>query len=369
MASTNASTAGVTASLVGACVFGIGRTITNIRSPAKRLNFCSVNYLQLILPDFSLIICGYLICRYTKLDRTVWGQVDSLVYFFLFPVLLFQSITRYPLQLDAASTFIMSGISLAICGIALAYSVPHWPFIKKYIDSRDHAGSAQVGFRFNSFIALAVSQKLLGDNGLAYTAILIGICVPIFNIAAVWPMAKHGQQKFGQELLRNPLIWGTTAGLLANVVGFTVPDWMAPSVSRVGQAGLVLGLMAAGAGMQLSALPRAKVLAISMLTIRHFAMPVVAFIMAKIWGWTAYRPQPCCYFLHCQQHRPATFWPPVWATTDPTFRAWSRHPPHSRWSACPSPCHFWPTPSKTSERRACARAAVSRSLAARASCI
>jgi malonate transporter and related proteins len=186
--------------------------------------------------------------------------------------------------LDAASTFIMSGISLAICGIALAYSVPHWPFIKKYIDSRDHAGSAQVGFRFNSFIALAVSQKLLGDNGLAYTAILIGICVPIFNIAAVWPMAKHGQQKFGQELLRNPLIWGTTAGLLANVVGFTVPDWMAPSVSRVGQAGLVLGLMAAGAGMQLSALPRAKVLAISMLTIRHFAMPVVAFIMAKIWG-------------------------------------------------------------------------------------
>jgi malonate transporter len=243
-----------------------------------------VNYLQLILPDFSLIICGYLICRYTKLDRTVWGQVDSLVYFFLFPVLLFQSITRYPLQLDAASTFIMSGISLAICGIALAYSVPHWPFIKKYIDSRDHAGSAQVGFRFNSFIALAVSQKLLGDNGLAYTAILIGICVPIFNIAAVWPMAKHGQQKFGQELLRNPLIWGTTAGLLANVVGFTVPDWMAPSVSRVGQAGLVLGLMAAGAGMQLSALPRAKVLAISMLTIRHFAMPVVAFIMAKIWG-------------------------------------------------------------------------------------
>jgi len=298
-----------------------------------------VNYLQLILPDFSLIICGYLICRYTKLDRTVWGQVDSLVYFFLFPVLLFQSITRYPLALDAASQFMMAGVSLAICGIALAYSVPHWPFVKKYIDPRDHAGSAQVGFRFNSFIALAVSQKLLGDNGLAYTAILIGVSVPIFNIAAVWPMAKHSQQHFGRELIRNPLIWGTSAGLLANIAGFTVPDWMAPSVTRVGQAGLVLGLMAAGAGMQLSALPRAKaliwgtsagllaniagftvpdwmapsvtrvgqaglvlglmaagagmqlsalprakVLAASMLSVRHFAMPVVAFIMAKMWG-------------------------------------------------------------------------------------
>ena len=262
----------------------MARTITNINQPAKRLNLPAVNYLQLILPDFSLIICGYLICRYTKLDRTVWGQVDSLVYFFLFPVLLFQSITRYPLALDAASQFMMAGVSLAICGIALAYSVPYWPFVKKYIDPRDHAGSAQIGFRFNSFIALAVSQKLLGDNGLAYMAILIGVSVPIFNIAAVWPMAKHSQQHFGRELIRNPLIWGTTAGLLANIAGFTVPDWMAPSVTRVGQAGLVLGLMAAGAGMQLSALPRAKVLAASMLSVRHFAMPVVAFIMAKMWG-------------------------------------------------------------------------------------
>jgi len=262
----------------------MARTITNINQPAKRLNLPAVKYLQLILPDFSLIICGYLICRYTKLDRTVWGQVDSLVYFFLFPVLLFQSITRYPLALDAASQFMMAGVSLAICGIALAYSVPYWPFVKKYIDPRDHAGSAQIGFRFNSFIALAVSQKLLGDNGLAYMAILIGVSVPIFNIAAVWPMAKHGQQHFGRELIRNPLIWGTTAGLLANIAGFTVPDWMAPSVTRVGQAGLVLGLMAAGAGMQLSALPRAKVLAASMLSVRHFAMPVVAFIMAKMWG-------------------------------------------------------------------------------------
>lgn len=279
-----ASISDVEVSRSGGGFWRMARTITNINQPAKRLNLPAVNYLQLILPDFSLIICGYLICRYTKLDRTVWGQVDSLVYFFLFPVLLFQSITRYPLALDAASQFMMAGVSLAICGIALAYSVPYWPFVKKYIDPRDHAGSAQIGFRFNSFIALAVSQKLLGDNGLAYMAILIGVSVPIFNIAAVWPMAKHSQQHFGRELIRNPLIWGTTAGLLANIAGFTVPDWMAPSVTRVGQAGLVLGLMAAGAGMQLSALPRAKVLAASMLSVRHFAMPVVAFIMAKMWG-------------------------------------------------------------------------------------
>ena len=38
-----------------------------------------MNYAQLLFPDFSLILCGYLVCRYTALNRTVWQQVESLV--------------------------------------------------------------------------------------------------------------------------------------------------------------------------------------------------------------------------------------------------------------------------------------------------
>ena len=63
-----------------------------------------MNFAQLLFPDFSLILCGYLICRYTALNRSVWQQVDSLVYLFLFPVLLFRSIVKSPLDLEAASS-------------------------------------------------------------------------------------------------------------------------------------------------------------------------------------------------------------------------------------------------------------------------
>ena len=52
----------------------------------------TVNYAQLLLPDFTLILFGYLVCRYTALNRSVWQPVESLVYYLLFPVLLFQSI-------------------------------------------------------------------------------------------------------------------------------------------------------------------------------------------------------------------------------------------------------------------------------------
>jgi predicted permease len=49
------------------------------------------------------ILVGYLLCRFTALDRPVWQAVERLVYFFLFPVSLLQSIVRTPLDLHAAS--------------------------------------------------------------------------------------------------------------------------------------------------------------------------------------------------------------------------------------------------------------------------
>ncbi|MDB5849572.1 MAG: transporter [Rhodoferax sp.] len=246
-----------------------------------------MNYAQLLFPDFSLILCGYLVCRHTALNRTVWLQVESLTYYFLFPVLLFHSIVKSPLDLAAASRLIAAGVTLGLFGIGLAYALPHLPWLGPRIDRREHAASAQVAFRFNSFIALALADRLAGPAGLLLIAVLIGVCVPIFNVAAIWPMARHAQRGFARELLRNPLIVATASGLLANVLGFRIPVWLEPAVTRIGAASLALGLMAAGAGMQFGPLARAKALAISVLSIRHFILPLAAFTLSRLYGLTA----------------------------------------------------------------------------------
>ncbi|MDD0812770.1 AEC family transporter [Curvibacter sp. RS43] len=240
-----------------------------------------MNYAQLLFPDFSLILCGFLLCRYTALNRTVWQQVESLVYFFLFPVLLFQSIVKSPLNLDAASGLLMAGVLMGLSGIALSYSLPWWPWLGRHVRGREHAASVQVAFRFNSFIALAITDRLAGPQGMLLIAVLIGVCVPIFNIAAVWPMARGGQRGFVGEVLRNPLVIATASGLAANLAGFTVPVWLEPTVSRIGAASLALGLMAAGAGMEIGQLARAKTLAASVLTIRHLVLPLLAWGLAR----------------------------------------------------------------------------------------
>ena len=241
-----------------------------------------MNFAQLLFPDFSLILCGYLVCRYTPLDRTVWHPVEGLVYYFLFPVLLFQSVTRSPLDFGVTSSLLAAGVLMALAAIAMAYALPWVPGLRKVIDRREHAGSAQVAFRFNSFIALALADRLAGAQGLLLIAVLIGVCVPIYNVAAVWPMAHHAQKGLVRELVRNPLIIATASGLAANVLGFSMPGWIEPAVTRIGAASLALGLLAAGAGMQFGSLANAKALAAAVLGIRHFATPLVGIGLARL---------------------------------------------------------------------------------------
>jgi len=239
-----------------------------------------VNYAQLLFPDFSLIACGWMLCRFTPLNRRVWDQVESLVYFFLFPVLLFHSIVRSPLDFTATSSLLTAGVGVGLAGIGLSYALPFVPVLGRHIDRRDHAASAQVAFRFNSFICLALADRVAGPEGLLMISVLIGVCVPIFNIAAVWPMARHAQMGLVRQLVRNPLIIATVGGLLANVLGFRVPSWLEPTLSRLGAASLALGLMAAGAGMQFSTLARGKALALSLLVIRHLLLPLIGWGLA-----------------------------------------------------------------------------------------
>ncbi len=226
----------------------------------------------LLLPDFTLIVLGWLICHHTPLARPVWDSVERLVYFVLFPALLFHSIVRHPLSLASALPLVGTGLAVTGAGIAAAYALKLWPGV----DARLHASGAQTAFRFNSYVALALAERLAGAPGVAWTALLVSVCVPLCNVAAVWPLARHGGHGYLREIARNPLIIATASGLLCSLAGLRLPALVDITLSRVGAAALPLGLMAVGAGLQLGALKEAPRLAAALLSIRHALMPALA---------------------------------------------------------------------------------------------
>jgi malonate transporter and related proteins len=226
----------------------------------------------LLLPDFLLIALGFVLCHRTALDRPVWDAAERLVYYLLFPVLLFNSILKSPLHPGQTLSLAAAAVGVVGSGVLMGYAIGRWPGV----DARLHASGVQTAFRFNSFIALALAEPLGGPQGLAWVALCIALCVPLCNIAAVWPLARHGGHSYGRELLRNPLILSTVAGLIANLAGLRFPDAVATTLQRIGLAALPLGLMAVGAGLRLGGLRAAPGLAAALMSVRHALLPALA---------------------------------------------------------------------------------------------
>ncbi|MBC7730227.1 MAG: AEC family transporter [Microbacteriaceae bacterium] len=231
--------------------------------------------LLLLLPDFALIALGYVICRHTALNRAVWDGAELLVYYLLFPCLLFNAIVRNPIQPGAMAQFGGTGLAIVGTGIVLATALGRLPGVDPLL----HASGAQTAFRFNSYVALALSERLAGAQGVAWQALLMALCVPVCNVAAVWPLARQGGQGYGKELLKNPLIIATVTGLGANLAGLVLPAVVDITLSRIGAAALPLGLMAVGAGLRFGALREAPALAGGLMAIRHGVLPALAIAL------------------------------------------------------------------------------------------
>ncbi len=234
----------------------------------------------LLLPDFLLIVVGFLVCRHTALNREVWSAAERLVYWLLFPVLLFSSIVRSPLAPGETVSLAFGGVAIFGIGLALTVLLRRWPGI----DAHRLASGAQVAFRFNSYVALALAERLGGAQGVAWVALLIALGVPLCNLGAVWSLARHGGHDTLREVLRNPLIIATVTGLVANQAGLVLPGPVQTTLARIGAAALPLGLMAVGAGLQFGGLQQAPKLAATLLAIRHLVLPTVALGLGLLLG-------------------------------------------------------------------------------------
>ena len=217
-----------------------------------------------------------------------WSGLEKLIYFVLFPALLFHAIARTRIDFAAAAPFVASGMA-AMCGGMLLGLLARPMFGTRPTTEGSPGGMVfasqfQCAFRFNSYIGLAVAAKLHGEAGIAAMGILIGAMVPIANLASVWMLARHGQLGVMREIARNPLILGTLAGLLFNLSGAALPELAGQFLARLSEASIALGLLAVGAALKLRGesgnhLPSAFLLGVKLL-----AVPAIAWGAARTLG-------------------------------------------------------------------------------------
>lgn len=234
----------------------------------------------LLIPDFLLILFGFFLNRITDWGRGFWSGLEKLIYFVLFPALLFHSIAKTKIDFVAAAPALKTAVATGLIGMALAYAI-RW-VLKP--EDKIFASGFQLAFRFNSYIGLAIAGRLHGEAGIAAFGIVIGIAVPLCNIAAVWALARHGQANLWKELIQNPLILATVGGVLYSLSGLPLPEFLQNLISRMGAASLACGLLAVGAALQLKDAGRNANVLGYFTAVKLVAMPIAAIFIARELG-------------------------------------------------------------------------------------
>lgn len=234
----------------------------------------------LLLPDFALILLGAMIRRWMHLGDHFWNGVEKLVYFILFPALLVNAILRTELDPGAALPLLATAFTAMFGGMLLALV----PKLFTRMPALTYASMFQCGYRFNSYIALAVAGMLFGSPGIATMGLIVGAAVPFANLASVWMLARHGNVGLWREVARNPLIWATATGFVLNLAGFVPPAPLQSFLGRLADASIALGLITVGAALRLDGSSGVRLFSGWLLAVKLLVLPLIAVGVGSLLG-------------------------------------------------------------------------------------
>ncbi|MGE5098085.1 MAG: AEC family transporter [Betaproteobacteria bacterium] len=239
-----------------------------------------MNAALLILPNFVLILVGLLLARRFDYGRDFWSGLEKLVYYVLFPALLFRSLALAKIDLAQSGWLAAAAWGFTLAGFAL--SLLARPLFG--LDAKLAASASQCGYRFNTYIGLAIAGSLFGTQGVALAAVLLGVMIPLANFLAVALLARHGDRGFLAELARHPLVLSTLLGFAWNALALPLPGFADQTLSLLAQTALPAGLLAVGAAMRIEPGQGAPAAHAWWLAVKLVAVPAIALGFAKAIG-------------------------------------------------------------------------------------
>ncbi|MFN2330020.1 MAG: AEC family transporter, partial [Chromatocurvus sp.] len=142
--------------------------------------------------------------------------------------------------------------------------------------------------RWNTFVALSLAGTLFGVEGLALTAIAAAAMIPTANVISVLGFSQYGAGNIKRhpllDLLQNPLVIACVIGGVINVTDLAIPVIVDRVIETLASAALALGLLVAGAGLDLDALKHTGTRTIVWSLVRLLVLPIMAVGIALMLG-------------------------------------------------------------------------------------
>ena len=244
-------------------------------------------FLYALLPVIAIVSLGHILSVRKWIPTESWRAIERLSYVVLFPALIIRTLANAPFETapwGLAAALILAQLTLGAFGL-LGRFMPNMP--------GPAVGSViQSNVRWNTMIGLSIGSLLFGEQGLALVTIAAAVMIPTANIISVYALISHAENLHGPKpnpfvaLFRNPIVLACILGLALAAANISLPRLLDDSLRILGDAALALGLLAAGAGVDLSALRRAGPRTFGWSLVRLLGLPALAVGFCVLLGVT-----------------------------------------------------------------------------------
>lgn len=238
-----------------------------------------------LIPVIAIVAIGRFMAWRAVIAPDGWRAIERVSYFLLFPALIIRALAHAPF--DSAPW----ALAFALIGAQLLLGLTGLILPGMRARPNPATGSIiQSNVRWNTFVALSIAGTLFGDTGLALVAVAAAAMIPTANILSVLALTRFAELSDGnspnvvRDLAKNPLIIACIIGGALNASGLAPTGVADKTLEIMGQSVIALGLLTAGAGVDLGALKRAGSRTFMWSVIRLFGLPLLALTLGLLIG-------------------------------------------------------------------------------------
>jgi len=254
-----------------------------------------------VMPVVSIILLGFFIARSGLIAESQWDGVENLAFKILIPAIIIHSIYSSDLSLSRAGVYVWM-LLLAVGGVGVTVFVLKMLLPSRLLPHPDFTTLFQATTRWNAFIALGAGAQAIGDLAPGLIAVAMAFIIPAINVANIVVLSVYAGKKLRiidivLVVAKNPIVIACVVGLLINLAGVTLNDQIRIPLEMVSRSALAVGLLAIGAGLDLSRMFSPSWVLMLGVAVRIILCPLLFFVMATAAGLDSV--QLACGLLIC----------------------------------------------------------------------
>ena len=240
-----------------------------------------------VIPLFILLVIGYLVRRTGLLKDEEVHRFNHMVFLVFFPPLMFQNLYGNNDGFLPDGKLLLFAVPFILCVILLSI-----PLVKKIEKNpRSQGAMIQAVYRSNFILmGLPVAINIFGKGNVSQMALLIAVIVPMYNVVSVIILESFRGSKpdIGQILKKvatNPIILGAVAGILAILLGITLPKPIATTVEWMADVTTPMALILLGASFDITTVKGQKRNLVFCILMRLLVVPAAGLSLAALLGF------------------------------------------------------------------------------------